>query len=114
MRREKLYLSDMVEAATAINAFTDGVTFEKFMESDVVKSAVLMKLIIVGEAASKLPSGIKEKYPDIPWRKIADFRNYAVHAYFAVDWAIVWNAATMEAPALKEKVERILKTEFPS
>ncbi len=114
MRREKLYLADIVEAAKAIRSFIEGVTFEKFMDSDVVKSAVLMKLIVIGEAASKLPQGVKEKYPDIPWRKITDFRNYVVHAYFSVDWVLVWSAATVEAPALQDKVERILKAEFPS
>lgn len=114
MRREELYLADMVEAAKAVSAFTVGITFEKFMESDVVKSAVLLKLIVIGEAASKLPLGVKEKYPDIPWRKIADFRNYVVHAYFSVDWVLVWSAATVEAPDLRDKVEHILKTEFSS
>lgn len=112
MRREELYLADMVEAAKAIGVFMADVTMEKFMGSEVIKSAVLMKLIIIGEAASKVPAGIKEKYPDIPWRKISDFRNYVVHAYFSVDWILVWNAAAVEAPALKDKVDRILKTEF--
>jgi len=40
------------------------------------------------------------------------FRNILVHAYFGVDWEVVWIAATKEAPALRKQVSEILKTEF--
>lgn len=39
------------------------------------------------------------------------FRNIAIHEYFAVDWTIVWNAATVDAPALHEQVAKILADE---
>ena len=44
---------------------------------------------------------------------IAGFRNIAVHAYFAVDWGIVWVAATEEVPELARQVQGILDQEFP-
>jgi uncharacterized protein with HEPN domain len=31
-----------------------------------------------------------------------------VHAYFAVDWRLVWNAATLDAPALRRDIEALL------
>lgn len=112
MRREKLYLVDIVDAAKAISEFISGVTLEQFLGSDQLKSAVLYKLAIIGEAASKISKEFKGKYPDIDWARISAFRNIAVHAYFAVDVGITWVAATKNAPAQKEMVERIMKTEF--
>ena len=114
MRREELYLTDMVEAAKAVGAFTSGITFEWFLDNDQLKSAVLYKLTIIGEAASKIPKELKSKYPAIEWAKIAAFRNYVVHAYFSVDWVIVWGAAKEEVPELMEDIGRILKAEFSS
>ncbi|MCP4546772.1 MAG: DUF86 domain-containing protein, partial [bacterium] len=49
-----------------------------------------------------------ERQPDVDWRDIVAFRNIAVHAYFSVDWSIVWTTATEDAPALRERVEKIL------
>lgn len=41
------------------------------------------------------------------------FRNIAVHAYFAVDWDIVWATAREDVPVLKEQIESIIYIEFP-
>ncbi|MBI5179472.1 MAG: DUF86 domain-containing protein [Nitrospinae bacterium] len=114
MRREKLYLVDIIEAAKAISGFISGATMEQFLDDDKMKSAVLYKLMIIGEAASKISKDTKIKYPEIERAKMSAFRNIAVHGYFGVDLGIAWTAATHNAPDLKEKVERILKTEFPS
>ena len=43
---------------------------------------------------------------------IVAFRNIAVHEYFAVNWPIVWVAATQDAPALRGEVARILAEEY--
>lgn len=39
------------------------------------------------------------------------FRNFAVHAYFAVSWPIVWVTATEDVPMLAEQVTAILDEE---
>lgn len=114
MRREKLYLVDIVAATKSIGEFISGVTMEQFLADDQRKSAVLYKLMIIGEAASKISKETKIKYPEIEWAKMSAFRNIAVHGYFAVDLGIAWTAATQNAPDLKEKIERILKAEFPA
>jgi len=113
MRSERLYLTDIIEAVGAIERFLDGVKAGDFEEDELVQSAVLQKLSVIGEAAARLPRPFRERHPHVPWRQIADFRNFAVHAYFAVKWSIVWVAATQDAPVLREQVERILD-DFPS
>ncbi len=75
-------------------------------------SAVLQKLMVIGEAAARLPKEFTSRFPEIPWVDIIAFRNIAVHEYFAIRWDIVWIAATEEVPALKEQIEQILRAEF--
>jgi uncharacterized protein with HEPN domain len=79
---------------------------------DLVRSAVLHKLTVVGEAAARISSELRQSYPEIPWADIVEFRNIAVHAYFSVDWRLVWNVAVSDAPALKRDIEAIPKTRY--
>ena len=88
MLPEKLYLTDIVEAARAIEKFIMGADLDEFAENEMMKSAVLQKLTIIGEAASKLPKGFTKRFPEIPWKDIIGFRTIAVHEYFAVRWDI--------------------------
>jgi len=54
MRSERLYLSDIVEAADAIERFLrDLPDEESFYADELRQSAVLQKLTIMGEAAAR-------------------------------------------------------------
>jgi len=112
MRHEKLYLTDIVEAAQAIERFITGEDFEDFEQNEMMNSAVLQKLMVIGEAAVRLPKEFTQRFPEVPWLDIIGFRNIAVHEYFAIRWDIVWVAATEEVPVLKDQIEKILKEEF--
>jgi uncharacterized protein with HEPN domain len=41
-------------------------------------------------------------HPEVPWSKVTAFRNILVHAYFGIDWDIVWHAAAKQCPHLQE------------
>jgi uncharacterized protein with HEPN domain len=82
-----------------------------FLLDDLLRSAVLNKLTIIGEAAGRLSVEFRTRYPEIEWADIIGFRNIAVHSYFAVDWNIVWNTATEDAPTLRDQIAKILDQE---
>ena len=112
MRHEKLYLTDIVEASQAIQRFIMGENFNGFEQNEMMNSAVLQKLMVIGEAAARLPKEFTQRFPEVPWVDIIGFRNIAIHEYFAIRWEIVWVAATEEVPILKERIEKILKEEL--
>ena len=112
MRREALYLRDIVEAAEAIVHFLEGVDRDGFLSDDLRQSAILQKLIVIGEAAARLPSAFREVHTEVEWRDVTGFRNIAVHAYFAVSWEIVWVTATEDVPMLRDVVVHILAEEY--
>ncbi len=114
MRREELHLSDIVDAADAIQRFVQGVRRKDFLGDELRQSAVLQKLTVIGEATARLPKGFKDQHPAVEWLDIVGFRNIAVQEYFAVDWAIVWISATQDAPDLRQKAAKIVADEYPS
>ena len=111
MRHETLYLTDILEATEHIAEFIAGTGPEAFQKSELVRSAVVHKLSVIGEAAARLTEEVRNRNPEVPWAQIIAFRNILVHAYFGIDWEVVWEAATHRCPVLREQVARILATE---
>jgi uncharacterized protein with HEPN domain len=112
MRPEKLYLSDIFAASEAIERFCSSVDESQFLTDELRQSAILQKLILIGEAASHLSDEFRESHPDIEWGDIIGFRNIAVHEYFAIMWEIVWATAKYDIPELITHIQEILGTEF--
>ena len=112
MRRDELYLNDIIEAADHIAAFLGQTNFEGFQQSELIRSAVVQKLAIIGEAAARLSDELTGRSPQIPWPQIVAFRNILIHAYFGIDWNEVWKASQVDCPALRGQVAAILATEF--
>jgi len=111
MRHESLYLTDILEAADHIASFINGADFESFESSEMLRSAVVQKLSVIGEAAARVSDDLKCRYPQVPWPQVVAFRNILVHAYFGIDWDVVWRAAKNRCPVLRDEVATILATE---
>jgi uncharacterized protein with HEPN domain len=113
MRREELYLADLIDNARAVRGYLDGVTRERWDAEDILRDAVLYRMLLLGEIAGALPDELRERYPHVAWRQIRAFRNLVVHKYFGVDWAVVWKIAQEEPPLLEKQVLAIISAEYP-
>jgi uncharacterized protein with HEPN domain len=95
------YLEDILEAIQEVADFTAGMTFNEFIEDRKSVNAVIRSLEVIGEATKKLPTSLKDKYPDIPWKRMAGMRDKLIHEYFGVDKEMVWEVVRDELPPLK-------------
>jgi uncharacterized protein with HEPN domain len=91
-----------------LNQVSLGLTFERFAEDQTLKRAFVRSLEIIGEAVKNIPEAVKQKYPDVAWRKIAGMRDKLIHFYFGVNYQLVWSVLHSELPILKEQLHRIL------
>jgi uncharacterized protein with HEPN domain len=114
MRREELYLADLIDNARAVRGYLDGVTRERWDAEDILRDAVLYRMLLLGEIASTLPDELRDRYPNVAWRQVRAFRNLAVHKYFGVDWAVVWKIAQEEPAVLEAQVLAIIRAEYPA
>jgi uncharacterized protein with HEPN domain len=83
-------------------------TRDRLAEDERTFDAVMRNLEITGEAAKKMPHDLKERHPEIDWRRIAGFRDIAIHAYPTIDEDIVWDIVQRKVPELLAQVERIM------
>ncbi len=113
MRHEASFLRDIINASGKIESITAEASEESFLSDEVLPAAVLHHLTVIGEAMTRLPPELRERHPEVPWHQIVAVRHRIVHAYFDLDWQILWNAAVDEIPRLRRQISGILESEFP-
>jgi uncharacterized protein with HEPN domain len=101
-------VADMLEASEQIAGFIRGMTFEEFAADRKTIFAVIRGLEIIGEAVRGVPQSSRQKYSQIPWREIAGMRDKLIHDYSGVNLNVVWNAATINLPAIKPELRHLL------
>lgn len=104
---DSVYIDHMIDSIDSIYKFIENMTYDEFYNDDLVSSAVVRKLEILGEASGKVSDELKQIFPNVEWRILKDFRNYLIHQYFGVDIVTVWEAINQDMPILKEKLETI-------
>ncbi|MGH3426527.1 MAG: HepT-like ribonuclease domain-containing protein, partial [Mycobacteriales bacterium] len=101
-----------MEAIDRISHWLGGIDEDGWDSDDMLRAAVLQQLTTIGEASRSVSNQLRERYPDVPWRRIADFRNVAVHQYFAIEWSLVWrlvrrSSADFTTPDHKSDQDRV-------
>jgi len=91
MRNTQLYIKDILDSINSIKTFVKGMDFNTFKNDDLVSSAVIRKFEIIGEAVKHIPNEMRIKYPEIPWKEIAGFRDKLIHFYFGIKYDMIWN-----------------------
>ena len=110
-RADVEFLADTKEAVLRINAYTEKLSYEQFLEDKKTQDAVVRNLEIIGEAAKNISEELKKKYPQIRWKDLAGVRDKLIHHYFGVNFDIVWNILKQELPDVLSQLEEILRTE---
>jgi uncharacterized protein with HEPN domain len=108
MREYKLYLVDIISAMESIESFVEGLSFEEFQRDDKTASAVTRKFEIIGEASRNIPEEIKKKHPEVSWKEMAGMRDRLIHAYFGVDYNLVWITIKNRLPIAKQMIRNVL------
>jgi len=90
MDRDSQYRQDILEAIKKILHSVAGISYEEFVANADVFDACVRRLEIIGEAVKRLSAEFKNKFPEVPWKEIAGFRDKAIHDYASLNAAVVW------------------------
>lgn len=106
------YLQDMVEAGKRVAAYCKSMDCNVFMADTKTQDAVVRNLEIMGEAAKKVGDQTRSATLIVPWKDIAGMRDRLIHAYFGVNWDIVWAVVSDELQSILEELEGLIAREF--
>lgn len=84
---------------------------EIFFEDEKAQRAFVRSIEIIGEAVKNISNDLIIKPKEVPWRNIAGMRDKLMHAYFSVDYEIVWNVVKNIIPEFKNQLIKIMDTE---
>ncbi len=107
-KRDAGSLWDMVQAIHRIQEFTANLSYEAFLKSLVIQSAVERQLEILGEAARRLSDEFRLAHPEIDWRRIIGLRNLLIHRYDEIRQVTIWTIITSELTSLLIQLEPLL------
>lgn len=107
----RVYIEDILISIKKIQCYVGDSSFEDFISNEMKLDAVVRNLEIIGEASRQIPPEIREKYSDIEWRKIGDFRNVLAHEYFGIDHEILWDIIMNKLNPLRAGMQSILNKE---
>ncbi|MGB3412475.1 MAG: HepT-like ribonuclease domain-containing protein [Microthrixaceae bacterium] len=108
-RDPRAYLWDARKAATLVDEFVAGRTWEEYESDPLLRSAVERQFEIVGEALNQLrrvEPELADRVPDLP--RIVAFRNLLIHGYASIDGRLVWEVATERAASLAIVLDNLL------
>lgn len=107
-RKDREYLSDILDSLNLIFEFTKGKTLADLSNIAMFRDAVLMRFSIIGEAVKNLSPETKDKEKDTPWREIAGLHDVVIHRYFGIDLERIWRFIQDDLPILKSKIENLI------
>jgi len=108
MKNYKEYLKHIRDEIEFIMRESKGLNYNEFLSSETLTRAFIRSIEIIGEASKNIPDEVKEKYPNIEWKRIAGTRDVLIHRYFSVDNEILWDIISHKLPELYDVVISIL------
>ena len=104
-------LQHMLDATRLARSYVDSFSRQQFVEDTRTQQAVILNLLVIGEAATRMANEHSEfvaRNHAIPWQNIRGMRNRMAHGYFEIDLNIVWDTVQNSLPELEVQIRTLL------
>lgn len=108
MERNRLHLLHIRDAIEKVLSYAKDTDFDIFNQKSVEFDAIMMQIVVIGEAVNELSDEFKEEHHKLPWHKAIGLRNRIAHGYIDVKPEIVWQTIKEDLPSLKKDIESLL------
>ncbi len=108
-RSSRLLIVDILDSIKNIETYTANISYDDFIHNRQVSDAVNFNLQVIGEAANRISSEVRDRFNVVKWRRIIGLRNRIVHDYFGINYEMIWKIINKDIPELKYLLEEVLE-----
>jgi len=104
------YVDHMLEAVHLARTYVEGWRQAEFLADRKTQQAVILNILVIGEAATKLATEYPDfvaVHPEIPWKAMRGMRNRMAHGYFEINLEIVWATIQNSFPELERGLQAL-------
>ena len=109
--RDTVVLRKILSETDMAEALLGDAGIEDFLADELLKRAVSMTVINIGELVKGLSDEFRAEHSEIPWKAIAGMRDIAAHKYLTLRMEDVYNTVKIDIPQLREAIKRIPLTD---
>jgi uncharacterized protein with HEPN domain len=102
-------VEDIYDHGLRVAGMLQGTDPEDFADGEQLRVTVTHYLQIMGEAARMVPHELRDRLPEVPWRKMVNIRNTIVHRYDDVELDPLWDFVMVELPSIIELLHEALE-----
>ncbi len=108
MKDVALYLVHIRESIANIISYTEEGR-DAFFSDRKTQDAVVRNFEVIGEAAKRVPESFRKRWPELPWRQLAGFRDILIRQYERVDLDEVWLVIERDLSRFKATIDNLLE-----
>ncbi|MDO4552495.1 MAG: DUF86 domain-containing protein [Bacillota bacterium] len=105
--RDLQFIRKIISEIDVANGFIDDMSYDEFAGDELIRRAVCMTLINIGELVKGLSGELRTANPHIPWRSISGLRDLAAHKYQTLRMDDVWKTLRDDLTPLKAELEKM-------
>ncbi len=113
MRPSQIEFLQHIQAELAfILQYSNGVSYEEFLNHPLLSKAFIRSFEIIGEACKNISDQSNYENPEFDWRGFAGMRDKLIHNYWGIDYQLMWDAIQKEIAPNKEWIDLIIEREL--
>jgi uncharacterized protein with HEPN domain len=104
------YVQHILDAIELVNSYVEGMPKIDFLADKRTQQAVILNLIVIGEAATQITDECPEfaaTHAHVPWKQMRGMRNRMAHGYFEINLDVVWETVQQSLPELQQQLLEI-------
>lgn len=105
------YVQHMLDASRQALNYVEGLTKDEFLQDSRTQDAVILKILVMGEAAAQLIAECPEfveQHPEIEWKMMKGMRNRMAHGYFDINLDIVWTTVHGKVRETEVRLQQLI------
>ena len=110
-RRDRIVIDKILSEIDIAFEMLGDCDLDSFLSNEMLKRAVGMTVINVGELVKNITDEMRENHREIPWKAIAGMRGIAAHKYQTLRMEDVYNTVILDFPELRDKLKAIIESE---